>query len=157
ASRGDRGPVARPPNPMIEVSGLRVILPPASVVLDSVDLAVRQGEFVVVLGRSGAGKTTLLRAINRLVEPTSGTVRVSGRAVTGAAGGELREAPRHGHDLPAFQPRAPLARDRQRARRPARLRRVHPEPLRCVPAPRSGAGHGVPGPGGAGRDGRASR
>ena len=77
---------------MIEVTGLRVVLPPAAVILDGVDLTVRQGEFLVVLGRSGAGKTTLLRAINRLVEPTAGLVRVAGRAVTGASAAELREA-----------------------------------------------------------------
>jgi phosphonate transport system ATP-binding protein len=79
---------------MIEVSGLRVVLPPASVILDGVDLVVRSGEFLVILGRSGAGKTTLLRALNRLVEPTAGTVRVAGRAVTGAGPAELREARR---------------------------------------------------------------
>jgi phosphonate transport system ATP-binding protein len=79
---------------MIEITGLRVVLPPAAVILDAVDLVVRQGEFLVVLGRSGAGKTTLLRAINRLVEPTAGVVRVAGRAVTGARGAELREARR---------------------------------------------------------------
>ena len=79
---------------MIEVAGLRVVLPPAAVILDGVDLIVRRGEFVVVLGRSGAGKTTLLRAINRLVEPTAGTIRVAGRAVTGAGPAELREARR---------------------------------------------------------------
>jgi len=79
---------------MIEIAGLRVVLPPAAVVLDGVDLAVRRGEFLVVLGRSGAGKTTLLRTINRLVEPTAGAVRVAGRAVTGAPAAELREARR---------------------------------------------------------------
>ena len=76
---------------MIEVTGLRVALPPATVILDGVDLVVRPGEFVVVLGPSGAGKTTLLRAINRLVEPTAGTVRVDGREVTGAGPVALRE------------------------------------------------------------------
>jgi phosphonate transport system ATP-binding protein len=80
---------------VIEIRGLRVVLPPAAVVLDGVDLVVGPGEFVVVLGRSGAGKTTLLRAINRLVEPTAGTVRVAGRPVTGASGAELRAARRH--------------------------------------------------------------
>ena len=39
---------------MIEVAGLRVALPPATVILDRIDLAVGPGEFVVVLGRSGA-------------------------------------------------------------------------------------------------------
>jgi phosphonate transport system ATP-binding protein len=75
---------------MIEVAGLRVVLPPATVVLHAVDLVVRQGEFVVVLGRSGAGKTTFLRTLNRLVEPTAGSVRVAGRVVTGAGAAELR-------------------------------------------------------------------
>jgi phosphonate transport system ATP-binding protein len=79
---------------LIQVSGLRVVLPPAAVILDGIDLAVRPGEFLVVLGRSGAGKTTLLRAINRLVEPTAGVVRVAGRTVTGASAAELRQARR---------------------------------------------------------------
>jgi phosphonate transport system ATP-binding protein len=79
---------------MIEVAGLRVTVPPSTVVLDHVDLAVRPGEFVVILGRSGAGKTTLLRAINRLVEPAAGTVRVAGREVTGAPPASLRETRR---------------------------------------------------------------
>jgi phosphonate transport system ATP-binding protein len=68
---------------MIEVAGLRVVRPPATVALHQVNLVVRPGEFVVVLGRSGAGKTTFLRALNRLVEPTAGEVRVAGRLVTG--------------------------------------------------------------------------
>jgi len=75
---------------VIEIAGLSVVLPPATRALDGVDLTVGPGEFVVVLGRSGSGKTTLLRAINRLVEPTAGTVRVAGRAVTGARPVELR-------------------------------------------------------------------
>jgi phosphonate transport system ATP-binding protein len=80
---------------MIEVAGLRVILPPSTVALDGVDLAIRRGELVVVLGRSGAGKTTFLRCLNRLVEPTAGTIRVAGRAVTGAGAVEVRDVRRH--------------------------------------------------------------
>src|SRR5438876_11423943 len=79
-------------DPMIEVAGLSVVLPPATVALQGIDLAVRAGEFVVILGKSGAGKTTFLRSINRLVEPTAGVIRVAGRAVTGASGAELRQA-----------------------------------------------------------------
>jgi len=71
-----------------------VRLPPATLALDGVDLTVAPGEFVVVIGPSGAGKTTLLRAINRLVEPSEGSVRVAGRAVTGARPAELREVRR---------------------------------------------------------------
>jgi phosphonate transport system ATP-binding protein len=79
---------------MIDVAGLRVVLPPAVRAVDGVDLTVAPGEFVVILGRSGSGKTTFLRAINRLVEPTAGSVRVAGRAVTGAGPAELRAARR---------------------------------------------------------------
>ena len=79
---------------MIEVAGLRVVLPPAVVALDGVDLAIQPGEFVVILGPSGAGKTTFLRSINRLIEPTAGTIRVAGRAVTGADPAALRAARR---------------------------------------------------------------
>jgi phosphonate transport system ATP-binding protein len=76
---------------MIEVTGLSVLRPPVTVALDNVDLTVRTGEFVVILGRSGAGKTTFLRAINRLVEPVAGTIRVAGRNVTAAGPSELRD------------------------------------------------------------------
>ncbi len=79
---------------MIEVRGLRVVLPPATVALYGVDLVVEPGEFVMIIGRSGAGKTTFLRAINRLVEPTAGTVRVAGEPVTGADPRALRRARR---------------------------------------------------------------
>src|SRR5437867_4048197 len=81
-------------DPMIEVAGLSVVLPPATVAFQGIDLAVRAGEFVVILGRSGAGKTTFLRSINRLVEPSAGTIRVAGRPVTGAAGADLRDVRR---------------------------------------------------------------
>ncbi len=79
---------------MIEVAGLRVVLPPSTVALHAVDLTIARGEFVVVLGRSGAGKTTFLRCLNRLVEPTAGTIRVAGRAVTGASALAVREVRR---------------------------------------------------------------
>jgi len=49
--------------------------------LDCVSLAVRRGEFLAIIGASGAGKTTLLRLINRLSEPSSGSVRVEGADV----------------------------------------------------------------------------
>jgi phosphonate transport system ATP-binding protein len=62
--------------------------------VDGVDLVIRPGEFVVILGPSGAGKTTFLRALNRLVEPTAGVVRVAGLEVTGADAATLRAARR---------------------------------------------------------------
>lgn len=46
--------------------------------IDSIDLAVADGEFVTVVGPSGCGKTTLLRTVGGLQEPTTGRVRIDG-------------------------------------------------------------------------------
>ena len=51
-------------------------------VLKGVDLSVRKGEFVALLGSSGCGKTTLLRAIAGFNTPTSGAIKVNGADVT---------------------------------------------------------------------------
>jgi len=51
------------------------------VLLDHISLDVPEGTVTAMLGRSGSGKTTLLRTVNRLVEPSSGTVLVKGREV----------------------------------------------------------------------------
>jgi osmoprotectant transport system ATP-binding protein len=48
----------------------------------SVDLSVAQGEVLAIVGGSGSGKTTTLKMINRLIEPTSGSVKVMGEDVT---------------------------------------------------------------------------
>ena len=54
----------------------------ANPVLQAVDLEVKQGEMVAVIGPKGAGKTTLLRTISGLVRPTSGTIMMDGKDLT---------------------------------------------------------------------------
>jgi osmoprotectant transport system ATP-binding protein len=49
--------------------------------VDNVTLTVPEGSTCMLVGKSGAGKTTLLRMVNRLIEPTSGTILISGRNV----------------------------------------------------------------------------
>ncbi|MHA7140934.1 amino acid ABC transporter ATP-binding protein [Arthrobacter sp. Bz4] len=51
-------------------------------VLKGIDFHVDQGEVVCVIGPSGSGKSTLLRCVNRLEEPTSGTILVEGVDIT---------------------------------------------------------------------------
>jgi energy-coupling factor transport system ATP-binding protein len=62
--------------PVIEVEGLTHRYPNGVVALEGVDLTVRKGEFLAVLGQNGSGKTTLVKHFNGLLEPTEGTVRV---------------------------------------------------------------------------------
>jgi len=64
--------------PVIEVEGLTHRYPNGVVALEGVDLTVRQGEFLAVLGQNGSGKTTLVKHFNALLEPTEGSVRVGG-------------------------------------------------------------------------------
>src|ERR1700757_21739 len=47
--------------------------------LDGINLSLEEGTTTAVLGRSGSGKTTLLRLVNRMADPTSGTVYIRGR------------------------------------------------------------------------------
>ena len=51
----------------------------AARILDGLNLEIRRGEILVLLGESGCGKTTTLKLINRLIEPTSGEVLVEGK------------------------------------------------------------------------------
>lgn len=57
--------------------------------VDGINLSMEAGRFVGVIGRSGAGKSTLLRLINRLVEPTSGSIHFGDIEVTRLRGRAL--------------------------------------------------------------------
>ena len=61
------------------------------VAVDRIDLAVPAGQMVGIIGRSGAGKSTLLRMINRLQEPSSGSIRFGTTEVTALRGKALRD------------------------------------------------------------------
>lgn len=61
-----------------------------TVVVDDVSLTIEPHTICAVVGTSGSGKTTLLRMINRLVEPTSGTIRIDGQDIEGLQAFELR-------------------------------------------------------------------
>jgi phosphonate transport system ATP-binding protein len=58
--------------------------------VDGVNVDIERGEMVGVIGRSGAGKSTLLRMINRLVDPTSGSIHFGDVEVSALKGTGLR-------------------------------------------------------------------
>jgi NitT/TauT family transport system ATP-binding protein len=82
---------ARVETVLVEVRGCRQAYHKEShadlVVLDDVNITIRAGEMVALLGRSGSGKSTLLRIVAGLLMPTAGTVLWRGRPLTGPADG----------------------------------------------------------------------
>ncbi|MCI3245490.1 ABC transporter ATP-binding protein [Streptomyces spinosisporus] len=92
-ARAPRTPDAESPAPdgdLIEVSGVRFAYDRGGEVLRGVDLTVRPGERLAVVGPSGAGKTTLSRLLAGVDAPTEGTVTVGGVPVVGLGPEQLR-------------------------------------------------------------------
>ncbi len=79
---------------MLRLEGLVKRYPTGDEALKGVDLEVPAGQVMALIGPSGAGKSTLIRCVNRLVEPTSGTVRLGDLDLTGLGSGGLRRARR---------------------------------------------------------------
>ncbi|HEY8368298.1 MAG TPA: ABC transporter ATP-binding protein [Thermodesulfobacteriota bacterium] len=77
--------------PLLEVRGLEVAYG-AIPAVKGVDLEVRPGEIVAVIGANGAGKTTMLAAISGLLAPRAGTVRFEGRSLAGRRADEIVRA-----------------------------------------------------------------
>jgi ABC-type multidrug transport system fused ATPase/permease subunit len=65
----------------ISFSGVEFGYQPGSTVLRGIDLEVRPGQTVALVGRTGSGKTTLLSLVPRLYEPTRGVVRIDGQDI----------------------------------------------------------------------------
>ena len=65
-------------DPILEIRNVSYAIGGRTILAD-INLTVCEGETVVLLGRSGSGKTTLLKAVNGLVQPTSGEIRFEGK------------------------------------------------------------------------------
>ena len=79
---------------MLNIEGLSKTYRTGDKALIDVSFTVPAGQVVGLIGPSGAGKSTLIRCINRLVEPSAGTVRLGDQSVTGLSRGDLRRARR---------------------------------------------------------------
>ncbi|MES2933749.1 MAG: ABC transporter ATP-binding protein [Pseudomonadota bacterium] len=75
--------------PIIQIKGLRTQFD-QFVVHDKLDLTIKQGEIVSLVGGSGSGKTTLLRQILGLEKPSAGTVHVFGQDINQASADQLQ-------------------------------------------------------------------
>jgi len=75
---------------VIEFRGVTKRYPDGTVAVDNLELQVRDGGITVFVGPSGCGKTTSLRMVNRMIDPTSGTILVNGTDVMKRDAAELR-------------------------------------------------------------------
>ena len=75
---------------MLKVEHLTKVYEGGTLALEDVSFEVKDGEFMAVIGLSGSGKSTLLRCINRLIEPTEGSITWDGVDITAASQEDLR-------------------------------------------------------------------
>ena len=75
---------------MLEIENLTKIYKNNNEAISKVNLSIKKGEFVCVLGLSGSGKSTLLRCINNLQRPSEGKVIFLNKNITSLKGKELR-------------------------------------------------------------------
>ncbi len=61
-----------------------------NVAVNGVNLQIKPGQMVGIIGRSGAGKSTLLKTINRLIDPSEGSISFDGTEVSSLRGAQLR-------------------------------------------------------------------
>jgi len=80
---------------MIEFKNVGKTYPNGVVGLKDINIEIKDGEFVSVIGSSGAGKSTFLRCINRLNDITSGEIFIDGQSLTKANKKELRKIRTH--------------------------------------------------------------
>jgi len=77
---------------MLSIKNLTKIYGGKNKAVDDISLDIEQGEFIAFIGTSGSGKTTALRMINRMVEPTSGSIEINGKDVMQMNPVELRRS-----------------------------------------------------------------
>lgn len=75
---------------MIEFKNVSKIYKGGKIAVEDVNLSFEKGEFICFIGTSGSGKTTCMRMINRMTDPTKGTIDINGKNITEINPVELR-------------------------------------------------------------------
>ncbi|MFD1018320.1 ABC transporter ATP-binding protein [Thalassobacillus hwangdonensis] len=75
---------------MIEFKNVTKTYPDGTTAIKDMDLSVKEGELLALIGPSGCGKTTTMKMINRLIEPTSGTILIHNKKISEYKINELR-------------------------------------------------------------------
>ena len=75
---------------MLRIKGLTKRYRTGDLALKGIDIDVPDGQVMALIGPSGAGKSTVIRCINRLVEPTSGTITLNDTEIVALSSGNLR-------------------------------------------------------------------
>ncbi len=75
---------------LLKIKKLEKTYPNGVQALKGIDLEVKKGEFLVVIGLSGSGKSTLLRCLNRLHDPTGGEILFNGKDIAHVKGKDIK-------------------------------------------------------------------
>lgn len=92
SSRSDQESTGQIGNAMVQFQGVSKVFQTGQAAVENLNLSIERGKITVFVGPSGCGKTTSLRMINRMVEPTAGTITVDGRDVSTIPAHELRRS-----------------------------------------------------------------
>ncbi|HCD19137.1 betaine/proline/choline family ABC transporter ATP-binding protein [Macrococcoides caseolyticum] len=66
---------------MLEMNNVSKVYKGGKKAVSDLNISIKQGEFIAFIGTSGSGKTTAMRMINRMIEPTSGTITLDGKNI----------------------------------------------------------------------------
>ena len=99
---------------MLRIKGLSKRYRSGDLALKGIDLDVPDGQVMALIGPSGAGKSTVIRCINRLVEPTSGSITLDDVDIVKLGSADLRRVRRRRSSiLRSTMARGPFARKQQ--------------------------------------------
>lgn len=66
---------------MLEINNVSKVYRAGKKAVNKLDMTIEKGEFIAFIGTSGSGKTTAMRMINRMIEPTSGSIVLNGKNI----------------------------------------------------------------------------